>query len=95
MELEKKISRNPNFIFRIIVDDAILVPIRKNVADLDALFTLNELGAIIWQELEEPQTFEALMDKILDEYDIDPDTLRQDLLSYLEDMLRIDALRMV
>lgn len=92
---DQMIGRNPNYIFRVIVDDAILVPIRKDVTDLNAIFTLNELGVFIWQQLEEPKTIEAIQSLILDEFDIDPETAQQDLLSYLGDMLRIDAVRKI
>lgn len=95
MKPEQKIVRNPDFIFRMILDEGILIPIRKDVADLDSIFTLNDVGASIWQQLEQPHTIEDIQTKLLDEYDVDPQILQQDLQSYLEDMLKINALRMI
>jgi len=37
--------RNPDFIFRKIVGEMILVPIHADVADLNCLYTLNDVGA--------------------------------------------------
>jgi len=51
---DQKVVRSKNFIFRQIVEEMVLVPIRQNVADLDSIFTLNELGAFIWGKLEVP-----------------------------------------
>lgn len=95
MKPEQKIVRNPDFIFRMILDEGILIPIRKDVADLDSIFTLNDVGASIWQQLEQPHTIEDIQTKLLEEYDVDPEILQQDLQSYLEDMLKINALRMI
>jgi len=95
MKPDQKIDRNPNFIFRMILDEAILVPIRQDIADLNALYTLNEVGAFIWKQLEQPQTMEEIRNILLAEFDVDPVTLEQDLHSYLDDMVGIDALRLV
>ena len=95
MQPDQKVVRNPDFIFRMILDEAILIPIRKDVADLNAIFTLNEVGAAVWQHLERPHTIEEIQTKLLDEYDTDPELLHQDLQSYLEDLIKINALRMI
>ena len=49
-------ERNPNFIYRQIVDEAILVPIHRDVADMECIYTLSEVGALIWQTLDAPTT---------------------------------------
>lgn len=95
MKLEQKIDRNPDYIFRMILDEAILVPIRKDVADMNALYTLNEVGAFIWQQLDQSQTLEEIQSRLLAEYAVDPETLLQDLEAYITDMVSIDALRLV
>lgn len=94
MQLEQKIERNPDFIFRMILDEAILVPIRKNIADLNALYTLNDVGAFVWQQLDQPQTLGEIQTNLLTEYKAEPVTILQDLQAYIEDMLEIDALRL-
>ena len=95
MQLDQKIERNPDFIFRMILDEAILVPIRKDIADLNALYTLNDVGAFVWQQLDQPQTLGEIQTNLLVEYDAEPETILQDLQAYIEDMLGIDALRLV
>lgn len=95
MQLDQKIERNPDFIYRMILDEAILVPIRKDIADLNAIYTLNEVGAFVWQQLDQPQTFGEIQTNLLAEYDAEPNTILQDLQSYVADMLGIDALRLI
>jgi hypothetical protein len=63
--MEKKYIRNPNFIFRKIVDETILVPVRQNVAELNCIYSLNEVGSFLWQKLAEPQDLSALQSAVL------------------------------
>ena len=44
MELDAIFARNEEVVSRTIVDELILVPIRKDVADMETLYTLNEVG---------------------------------------------------
>jgi len=87
--------RNPDFIHRKIVDEVVLVPIHKQVADMDSIFTLNEVGASIWQLLNHPTSKTALHAALLEEYQASPETLSADLDIFLEEMLSIDAIRRI
>jgi len=89
---EIKMIRNPNFIFRKIVDEMVLVPIKQNVADLNAIFTLNDLGAFIWEKLENPSTHAELEEAIFAEYDSDIITVKRDLEVFLHEMAEIGAI---
>ena len=44
-------KRQPDFIFRRIIDETILVPVHRNLAEMDCIYTLNELGAALWEKL--------------------------------------------
>ncbi|MGI6278016.1 MAG: PqqD family protein [Brevefilum fermentans] len=90
-----KLSRNEDFVFRRIVEEMVLVPIRQNVAELDSIYTLNELGAFIWEQLESPRSHAELEEAILAEYEIDAETVRTDLASFIEALLRIGAVEEV
>jgi len=87
--------RNPDFIFRQIVEEMILVPVYQNVADMDAIFTLNPLGAFVWERLAEPIGLEALQAAILQEFDVDPETALTDLEAFLSEMETINAVKRV
>lgn len=90
---EIRYVRNPDFIYRKIVDESVLVPVHKDVADMDSIFTLNEVGAFIWEQLEEVATRSALETAVLDAYDADPKVLRADLDQFLNEMVTIHALK--
>ena len=92
MQNETHYQRNPNFIYRKIVDESVLVPIHKDVADMDAIYSLNSIGSFIWEHFDAPGTQNDLITAILHEYDADPDVLKADLKRFLDEMLALGAL---
>jgi len=88
-------ERNPDFIFRKIIDEAVLVPVHQDVADMDCIYTLNEVASFIWSKLEQSATQADLLISLLDEYEADPDALAADLERFLGEMTEIGALRKV
>jgi len=86
-------SRNPDYIFRKVVEEFILVPIHQDVADMECIYTLNPVGAFIWQQLETSSTLDELQDVMVDEYDADPEIIEEDLVRFLEEMLSISAIK--
>ncbi len=47
---------------------------------------MNELGAKIWRLIQSPQTFAAIREDILAEYEVDVETCDRDLLELLQEM---------
>ena len=71
---------------RDIAGDTILVPVGKTVYDSNGLFILNELGAFLWDRLETAESEGALLQMILDEYEVTEDVAAKDLHSFLDDL---------
>lgn len=92
-QTEPSYVRNPDFIFRKVADDFILVPIHQQVADMNCLYTLNEIGAFIWEQLEKPATQADLQAKILHTYNAELDVVVADLEAFLQDMISLAAVR--
>jgi len=86
-------ERNPDFIYRKIVDESVLVPIHRDVANMDSIYTLNSVAAFIWELLAQPTTKTELQAAILDEYDADPEVLSADVERFLTEMTAIGALQ--
>lgn len=75
-------------IHRQLAGDNILVPGGNAVLDLNGLFVMTETGAFIWSVLPEAATEEDIVNKMLEEYDVDRETAQQDVKEFL-DRLRI------
>ena len=93
--MEKQYVRNANFIFRKIVDETILVPIRQDVAELNCIYSLNEVGTFIWQKLAEPQVLSSLQSAVLSEFDATPKEVAKDIDHFLAELIEFGAVREV
>jgi dynactin complex subunit len=78
--------RNPDFIFRNVAGEAVLIPLLKDVADLEAIYTLNEVGVFIWEQMETPISIKELKQKILAEFEVDEKNLDQDIMNFVVEL---------
>ncbi len=92
---EVQFQRNPDYIFRKIAEESVLVPIRQDVAAMDSIYTLNSVGAFLWEQMARPTTQADLEVAVLNEYDADPEILMSDLGRFLVEMTAIGAVREV
>jgi len=92
-ESEALFERNPDFIFRIIVDEAVLVPVHNDIANMESIFTLNSVGAFIWKQLEQPTGFNDLKNALVTEYSASEEIIQADLENFLLEMTSIGAIR--
>lgn len=88
-------ARNTDYIFRKIVDELVLVPVHRDVSNMDCIYVLNSVGAFIWQKLESPVTRAALQAALEAEYAAGAATIAADLDAYLQQMTAIGAVREV
>jgi len=92
---EVQFQRNPDYIFRKIADELVLVPIRQDVANMDSIYTLNSVGAFIWAHLVQPSTQADIQQAVLGEYEADQEAIMVDLARFLGEMTAIGAVREV
>lgn len=95
MNLDSSYARDPDFVFRRIADEVILLPVRKNLGDLESIFTLNEVAARIWELLDGRRTLEEVRDLIVAEFEVTPKTAEADLEEFLRHLEEIGAVAAV
>jgi Coenzyme PQQ synthesis protein D (PqqD) len=84
-------ARKPDFIFRRIADELILVPIRQRIGDLQSLYTLTPVAAQIWEWLDGTNGVEAIAQRITDEFDVTVEVAKADLVEFLTELEKIGA----
>lgn len=87
--LDKRFIKDPNMVSRQIDDEVILVPIRRNVADLESIYTLNPVAARIWELIDDKRQVENIKEVILQEYEVDEEKAEKDLLEFLSQLEEI------
>lgn len=75
------------FILREVVGEIVAIPSGDSAHLLSGLLALNDTGRFLFGLLQQERTEEELVQALLDEYDIDEATARQDVSEYLA-MLR-------
>lgn len=73
-----------NYEIREIAGEHIIVPIGETTLNFNGMITVNEVGKFLWLQLKEECTEEELVQKMLEEYDVDEVTARQDIGKFVE-----------
>jgi len=63
-------------------DEAAILDLKTGV-----YFGLNEVGAHVWRQLQQPRTVGELRDSIVAEYQVEPERCERDLQALLQDLV--------
>lgn len=85
--LEKVFMKSPNVISRVVADEAILVPISGDIADMQHIFALNEVGECIWANIDGKTALSQVVDIVVREFDIEEDVAKPDCLEFVSGLL--------
>src|SRR5262249_60437004 len=85
-------ARYPHVVSRRIGVEVIVLPIRKNLGDLDSIYTLNDVGARIWELLDGRRSLREIRDVIVGEYQVTAQVATVDLEAFVEHLTAIGAL---
>lgn len=78
--------KDPSIVYREIAGEAILVPIRRNVADMDSVYMLDSVGVDIWNLIDGKRTLPDILNALLGEYDVEAEVLSKDLAEFIEQL---------
>ena len=84
-----------SIVSRRIEDEVILVPIRQNVADLESIYTLNEVGAHIWEQIDGQRTTAEILALTVEEFEVSEEEAQKDLMEFIEQLSSIGAITRV
>lgn len=73
-----------SFILREIAGDYVIVPTGDTALQFNGLITVNEVGAFLWEKLQEEITEQELVEAVLAEYEVDADTAQKDVSEFLD-----------
>jgi len=82
-QLYRKID---GYVTRCITGETIIVPIRSGVGDLDAIFTLNEVGTRVWKLIDRGLSLHRIVELVEKEYEVSPEEAREDVERFLESL---------
>jgi hypothetical protein len=77
-----------SFILREIAGDYVIVPTGETALQFNGLITVNEVGAFLWEKLQEEITEQELVEAVLAEYEVDADTAQKDVSEFLDYLVK-------
>ena len=93
--MARRYVKDPSVVYREIAGEAILVPIQRNAADMQSIYTLDSVGADIWKLIDGERDLGDILDALLGEYDVEASVLSKDLDEFIEQLASVGAIRAV
>lgn len=73
------LAQHPDLVSRRVGDETIIVPLRRQVVDLEAIFVLNETASKVWEWLPDSGSIGDLVARMVALFDIDEVNARADI----------------
>lgn len=67
------------FVVREIAGEFIIVAVGQSTIDFNGIITVNDVGKFLWEHMQEEFTVEELVDKLMNEYEVDVNTATADV----------------
>ena len=82
-----------DFILREIAGDYVLVPTGAATQEFNGLITLTETAKFIWVNVEKVDSFEEMVARILEEFDVDKETATRDAVLFIDQLVKAGFLK--
>lgn len=86
--LSQHFSVDINTVTRDIAGEIIIVPVKNHVANLESVYTLNELGSEIWRQLDGKTSVSQIIDSIVINYEVSWAVAAADVEEFLQSLLQ-------
>ena len=92
MDLDKVYRVSERIASRKIVDEVILVPLRDKVAEMESLYSLNEVGARVYELIDGKHAVRDIVAAIVEEFEVDSRQAESDVTQFVEQLLSINGI---
>jgi len=82
----KQYSKKKDLVTRNISGETIIVPVEGHVGDLDSIYTLNEVGSVIWELLDGRTSIEQIVAAVCSRYEVAPEEARRDVTELIDSL---------
>lgn len=82
-----------DMMLREIAGEAILIPVGEASLSLHGMISLTESGVVLWKRLQNECSQEDLVNSILEEYDIDETTAKEDVKLFVDKMKKLGIVK--
>jgi hypothetical protein len=93
--LKRRYEKETSNVSRKIAGEFILVPLRSKTSEIGSLYSLNEVGARIWELIDGKMTVQEIGELLLQEYDVSAAEVEKDVVEVVQQLEIICAVRRV
>jgi hypothetical protein len=90
--LDAVYRRSERIVTRRIAGECVLVPLARRGADMEAMYSLNPTAAFVWDQMEGDVAGTAIVDAVVEHFDVERATAERDYLGLVAALLDLDAL---
>lgn len=83
---------NKDFTIREIAGEYILVPMGQAALEVSGLIMTNEVGAFIWELCKEETTLEEVVQRVVEEFEVDEKTAGADAREFIDKLLKLQII---
>lgn len=76
-----------DFILREIAGECVLIPTGETTQEFNGLITISDTARFIWEHLEQVDSLDEMVGLLLEEYEIDKETVTQDAIGFISQLL--------
>ncbi len=87
-------DKEKDLLTRSVADETFIIPAKGQVADLEAICSLNETAAFIWQLIDGRTSVRQIVAAIVNEYDSEDAEAEKDVSSFLESLAAEGLIRL-
>ena len=72
------------YVARVIAGETIVVPIRGQVGDLESIYSVNEVGSVIWEMIDGETPVSRMVEAVCRRFEVAPELAEIDALDFLK-----------
>ena len=95
ISVDVRFVRSHDVVTRKIQGELIIVPIRRGVGELNSLFTLNPVGAVLWDFMSEGHTVAEMVERVCDEFEVAATQAQRDIEAFLDSLMQEQLIQSV
>jgi len=89
ISLEAVYEPSDDVVAREIEGEMLIVPLTAGIGDMeDELFTLNDMGKVIWGRLDGQKSLKGIMDELVAEFEAPAGEIEEDVIGFVEELLK-------
>jgi len=89
MTLLEIFQNKSQFATRKVGNEMVLVPLKNNIANMNKMFTLNDVACFIWESINGKSTKKDILTSIIEAFEINLETAESDYDEFIESVSKM------